>query len=448
MTISKRKEGFPELLIEKYWIIPAFIGFFTLLFEIYDHRNENAFLKNGEFLQEVLIVSVVFPVVIGIIIFFLKQIFRERNSLSSEINLKYTLEQGLAQADRWEDLQGPLVGYLNRIVPVARLYLCVYTPGEQGYRLVAVWSEPGTETDSISPDLSDTFLWLTTEFPESEDEFSAFFSIGKNLDNFTTRYKIPISVSGITLAVIFLDIENSNQISSQQIQKIYSMIPDISLAVAHIYSNENSTNVNQMKEEERKRIGRVLHDTLLQDLSYLQLKIELLRDKDSLVGIYELQKDLERMQMVAHNAYTQVRGTMDSLVSDIPKNLSQGIFSMAKSILEPAEIQLNFENIGHEYSLPPKTKDKILKIVREGCVNAVKHSGSPDLNIRLDWHDTLLRIEIEDHGKGSSPDQMIQDQHYGLIFMRERANSIQADLKVASDPGSGMKICLDIPIND
>lgn len=443
----KQKAGFPELLIEKFWIIPGLVGILTLLFEIYDHRKETALLNNKEFLQEVFIASVVFPIILGIIIFFLKQIFRERNSLSSEINLKYTLEKGLAQADHWENLRGPLVGYLKMIVPVERFYLCVYAPGEHVYKLVAAWSKSGTDDEPNLPDLSDAFYLQTIDSLDSTDEFSAVFSTGINLDERTTRYKIPLPVGGIALAMIFLDIENLNHISSQQIHKIYSMIPDISLAIAHIYSQENSSNINQMKAEERKRIGRVLHDTLLQDLSYLQLKLELLRDKDSLVGIYEVQKDLERMQLVAHNAYSQVRGTMDSLVSDIPKNLSQGIFSMAKSILDPVDIQLNFENVGQEKTLAPETKDKILKIVREACVNAQKHSNSPDVNIKLVWGDARLQIEIEDHGKGCSPDHKVQEQHYGMIFMRERADSIQAALNVVSSPGAGMKICLDVPIN-
>ncbi|MEJ2758420.1 MAG: histidine kinase [Anaerolineales bacterium] len=448
MTLTKRKEGFPELLIDKYWIVPVFVGFLTLLFELYDHRNETAFFQNEEFLQEVLIVSVIFPIIIGIIIFFLKRIFQERNSLSSELNLKYEFEKELAYADRWENLRDPLAGYLTSIFPVKRLYLCAYTPAEHKYNVVASWAEANSKSDAFSPDLLDSFLFLSADHSESANEYSVDFSTGITLDEQTTRYEIPLSLNGFALALIFLDIENKSRITSEQIQKINAMIPDISLAVGHIYSNVNSSNINQMKVEERKRIGRVLHDTLVQDLSYLQLKIDLLRDQESLVGIYEVQKDLERMQLVAHNAYSQVRGTMDSLVSDIPKNLSQGIFSMAKSILEPANIQLDFENIGKEIKLTPETKDKILKIIREGCVNAQKHSGSPLVNIRLIWGESLLRIEIEDHGKGISSDHPIKDQHYGMIFMQERADAIQADLKMVSEPGSGTKIYLDVPIHD
>jgi signal transduction histidine kinase len=178
------------------------------------------------------------------------------------------------------------------------------------------------------------------------------------------------------------------------------------------------------------------------------MKLDLLREQDSLVGIFELQRDLERMQTVAQSAYDQVRGTLDSLVPEVPKNISQAILILTHAICDPADIKVNFAITGETSALPSETKRKILSIAREVLTNVEKHSGSSEVDVNISWCDNQFSIEIEDHGKGFTPKDCIKDQHYGMVFMRERAKSINADLKISSSPDHGTRAVLTLPILD
>jgi signal transduction histidine kinase len=448
MNFNNASSRFQSYLLENFWLMPVLLSIVTFLSEYVDHHHEGPLLDNREFLREVLIFSIIFPLILGVIIYYLKKIFEERNTISSDMGLLLKLGKDLSKAETWDDLLLPIRDFLQKTIPVERIYLSVFDPVDKGFKIASKWSNDFPLDDTLAPTVSEL----------SEKSFfhsKSLLSSGTNSTNLfqmdtpnheVQRYCLPLQLNDFIIAVVIFDLSSAEVILPEQNPMISTIIPEITMSVAHVYSREYFMDQNQSRQEERKRIARVLHDTLAQDISFLSLKLNFLREQDSLIGILEVQRDLERMQTVAQNAYDQVRGTLDSLVPEVSQNISQAIRILAHAICDPSEIQVNFTNTGQPQLLPAETKRKILNIANEALTNVVKHSGASEVNVNICWSEEQVTFEFEDHGKGFTPEESIKDQHYGLLFMRQRAESINAVLKICSSPNDGTRAVLNLPI--
>jgi signal transduction histidine kinase len=84
-------------------------------------------------------------------------------------------------------------------------------------------------------------------------------------------------------------------------------------------------------------------------------------------------------------------------------------------------------------------------IVSEALANAAKHSGSPDVTVRVRATDRELRIEIEDRGRGIVDTDDL-DPHFGLRMMRTRAEQLGGTVEIGSTPGHGTRVVAVLPV--
>jgi signal transduction histidine kinase len=85
------------------------------------------------------------------------------------------------------------------------------------------------------------------------------------------------------------------------------------------------------------------------------------------------------------------------------------------------------------------------QILQEGLVNALKHSRSDAISVRIDDGDGLIHIIVEDNGAGFDPEAHVSADHVGLHLMRERANRLGGRLDLVSAPGSGTRLEAVLP---
>ncbi|MGR3764442.1 sensor histidine kinase [Rossellomorea sp. NS-SX7] len=185
-----------------------------------------------------------------------------------------------------------------------------------------------------------------------------------------------------------------------------------------------------VKQEERQRIARDLHDTLGQKLSLIGLKSDLARKlvyKDP----EQAQEELKDVQQTARTALTEVR-TMVSQMRGI--RLEDEIVRI-KQILKAADIQLSIE----ETSSLPHTSlflENILSMcLKEAVTNVVKHSQADTCEITIDEFDNELTIKVKDNGIGLQKDQDLS-KGSGLRGMEERLDFVNGTLDIISDKGT------------
>ena len=113
---------------------------------------------------------------------------------------------------------------------------------------------------------------------------------------------------------------------------------------------------------------------------------------------------------------------------------------------ETPRIEVDLE--GDLIALNQNTELHIFRIVQQACENAQEHSGATTIKIEGQIGENSILLRVIDNGKGFKEDNpldltaLIRDQHFGLAGMFERANIIDAKLKVDSAPGKGTTISL------
>lgn len=198
------------------------------------------------------------------------------------------------------------------------------------------------------------------------------------------------------------------------------------------------------QEEERRRIARRLHDELGQALTVAKLDLELAgREAPS-----ELQDRLREGAQLLDRAIAEVRqlshGLRPPLLDEL--GLTEALRALAErfAAAENLEIELEAEDLG---GLRPEVESLVYRTAQEALTNAARHAEARRIGIRLSKANDHLRLEIEDDGRGFNPQRVLRAARgLGLQGMRERVILAGGVLQIASRPGAGTRIILEIPL--
>ena len=210
----------------------------------------------------------------------------------------------------------------------------------------------------------------------------------------------------------------------------------------------------ETRMDERTRVARELHDTLLQSFQGLTLHFQ--RARNLLPGrTSEAIQTLDAALDGAEQAIVEGRDAIHDLRSSTAatKAIEEEIKALGEELVakgtdqkEPVEFRIVTE--GSSRSLRPNLDIEIFRIVREALRNAFSHSQGRLIETELAYTGDLFRLRIRDNGKGIDPDQRLQAErrgHWGLRGMRERTEHLGGELEVWSEPGAGTEIELRIP---
>ncbi|HLK31761.1 MAG TPA: ATP-binding protein, partial [Terriglobales bacterium] len=88
----------------------------------------------------------------------------------------------------------------------------------------------------------------------------------------------------------------------------------------------------------------------------------------------------------------------------------------------------------------------LLRIGQEAICNALKHGKANRISVHLRFAHNMVRFEIGDDGCGFTPTLSGSSGHFGLLDMRERAQSMGSKLQIASEPGRGTRVLLEMAV--
>jgi signal transduction histidine kinase/ligand-binding sensor domain-containing protein len=203
---------------------------------------------------------------------------------------------------------------------------------------------------------------------------------------------------------------------------------------------------------ERTRIARDLHDTLLQSFQGVLLRFHAVTFK--LPDRSEARADLEDVIEAARQAITEGRDAVQGLRSStvISNDLARSIGSLAEELAEEQpdgkRPQFRMQVEGKTRDLPPLVRDEVYRIASEATRNAFRHASARRIEVDIVYGKRHFGLRLRDDGKGV--DQHVLDEggrtgHHGLPGMHERARLVGGKLAVWSDRGSGTEIELTIP---
>jgi len=204
----------------------------------------------------------------------------------------------------------------------------------------------------------------------------------------------------------------------------------------------------EAQEAERSRLAREVHDGPAQALSNAIFQVEVVQrllDRDEAAARDELQqlRDVLTRELKGVRAYlSQLR---PPLLADL--GLSGAIEDAAKQIETALNVPVEVELERGVDGLPETVEIVALRVIQEALQNARKHAQPSSIRIRM-WQDHGgWTLEVRDDGRGFDSDDppVSGRRHFGLQFMRERAELIGARFEVRSSPNLGTAVRMTIP---
>ncbi len=197
---------------------------------------------------------------------------------------------------------------------------------------------------------------------------------------------------------------------------------------------------------ERTRIAQDLHDTLLQSVQGLMLRLQVAVNRlpqGETKALFE--KALEQGDQAIVEGREAVRDLRSS--TEITNDLAQAVNALGDELASEDSASFRVKVEGQSRGLHPILRDEIYRIVREAVRNAFRHAQATHIEAEITYSERLLRLRIRDDGRGIDPGiaQEGCEGHYGLPGMRERAKRIGGQLNVWTAAGAGTEIELSIP---
>jgi signal transduction histidine kinase/streptogramin lyase len=199
---------------------------------------------------------------------------------------------------------------------------------------------------------------------------------------------------------------------------------------------------------ERARLSREIHDTLLQSLVGVALKLDVLAsgvDDPAATGakreeFVRLRRDVQEYIREARQAIWDLRS---------PKLQDTGLVTAleetGKRITAETSTVLAFSTRGTPRPCSSQVEEQVLRICQEGILNAIKHASASRIRMEARYEERSLTVRINDDGCGFELEQAVGNGHCGLASMRERAESVGGTLEIVTRPHQGTTITVVVP---
>ena len=200
--------------------------------------------------------------------------------------------------------------------------------------------------------------------------------------------------------------------------------------------------------EERERIARELHDTLLQSVQGLILRFQAIANRISVSDPNRagIESALDRADQVMAAGRERVRDLRTSEAS--LGDLDEAFARIANDLSFDHAVQFEISTRGAQRELACEAREEIYGIGREALLNAFRHADASRIDMALDYDAEAFRLSVRDDGKGFDPRMAMtfeRSSHFGLRGMRERARRVNGRLDIETGDGRGASIRLVVP---
>ncbi len=256
-----------------------------------------------------------------------------------------------------------------------------------------------------------------------------------------TKEKIPYYFTGKAInyegtdCLVGVGIDFTERINDQQ--KIKETTEQLRLLTAHLQS---------IREEERKRIGREIHDELGQQLTAIKMDIAWI-DKKTPQDAGMLKAKLKNVITLLDGSNQSIRRILSELRPVIldDHGLVDAMEWIGKQLTGNTGISLKFISSSADIKLPERVATCIFRVYQEALTNIVRHSGADRVEASLFLKEDTVIVSIEDNGRGFTPTAVQGNKSFGILGMKERVLSLGGVFELDAQPGNGTSISIQLP---
>jgi DNA-binding NarL/FixJ family response regulator/two-component sensor histidine kinase len=215
-----------------------------------------------------------------------------------------------------------------------------------------------------------------------------------------------------------------------------------------IEREKTETELGEVREAERSRIARDLHDKALQDLAYAMIQAQsghaAPAGEETAHRADGLTAALERVEQQLRGAIYDLRLEAEH---DTPfSELLGSLIELHRTMAPDLDIRVDLPDGALEGPLK-KMGRETLRIVGEALTNARRHSGARNIRVSVSTSGGRLLAEVSDDGRGTDPSrEPSPDGGMGIKGMRERARALGGELKIQSEPAMGTKVIFEMAL--
>lgn len=225
------------------------------------------------------------------------------------------------------------------------------------------------------------------------------------------------------------------------------------LAEREVERKSYISRVLRAHEDERLRISQELHDDPTQTLLVIANRVQALVSDGQSTEDERKIKELEWIRDMTLSVSEGLKRICLDLRPSILDDL--GLVAALRWVVEEfnkvSGIKTSLEIYGIEHKLSPEKEVTLFRIVQEALNNIRRHSQATVSKIRISFDADMVKITIQDNGKGFSLEQtrgeLATNGKLGLIGMQERTQLLDGKFQLNSDPGQGTLITVEVKLN-
>jgi PAS domain S-box-containing protein len=204
---------------------------------------------------------------------------------------------------------------------------------------------------------------------------------------------------------------------------------------------ELTAHIEQVKEQERTRIAREIHDDLGGNLTAIKMALAMLaarlpHDQPLLDKATYLDGLVDRTIDAVH------RISLDLRPSTLDLGLVAALEWQAREFEKQAGVACVFRSAEKEIDLEPDHASALFRIFQEALTNIAKHAGASRVTVTLRRQRQHLLLSISDNGRGIAPADRLKPHSFGLRGMSERARALGGTLTLSAAPGGGTMLAI------
>jgi signal transduction histidine kinase len=254
---------------------------------------------------------------------------------------------------------------------------------------------------------------------------------------------VPITIAGEVIGLLHLGYTSPHDFTDAEQRIGLALSQRAAVAIQNARLFEQAQQAASL--EERQRIARDLHDSVSQALYGISLGARTARtliERDPKA----VEQPLDYILSLSEAGLAELRALIFELRPDALKTdgLVAALERQVAAIRARHRIDVDAD-LAPEPAVGIEAKEALYRVAQEAMTNAIKHAHATRLDLRL-WHeDGTLNLRVHDNGVGFDP-QGDFPGHLGLKSMRERAQRLGGNVAIASTPGEGVTVTINLPV--
>ena len=209
-----------------------------------------------------------------------------------------------------------------------------------------------------------------------------------------------------------------------------------------------SNQIQSIREDEKSRIAKEVHDQLGQTLTALKIDITQL-EKNIPSELSELKSRISSITNIVDETIKNVQQISMELRPPILDafGICEAIFWQANEYKKKLGMHFDLNCLQEHIDLEKDLQTALFRIFQESMTNVIRHANATKVQVKMNYDNKNLIFEIVDNGIGINKESIESHESLGLIGMRERIYPWGGQVKFKGLPGEGTKIIITIPIS-